>query len=121
MATEPTSDDFHIGKTPHTGRNLGIVGGIVALGGLAAVFLISGDRSDDKKMEKLTAFTTIYATKCDERVAGPPASMLKDMYLGSTKIQEAVEAQRLALESGTPCAKVYTVLRAADLPLPRLN
>ena len=33
------------------------------------------------------AFTSVYATKCDPSVAGPAASMLKDMYLGSTKLQ----------------------------------
>lgn len=121
MATDSGSEDFHIGKEPHKGRNLGIIGGLVAVGGLAAVFLIGGQRTDDAAMAKLTAFTAVYATKCDERVAGPPASMLKDIYLGSTKIQAEVEAQRLLLEAGTPCAKVYATLRALDFPLPRLN
>lgn len=122
MATDKQADDFHIGAAPHTGRNLGILAGVLALGGLAAGVMLMGQRSDTAALEKLTAFTTVYSSKCDDRVAGAPTPMLSHVYLGSKAVQDAVEAQRAALENGsTTCAKAYATLHAADFPLPRLN
>lgn len=110
----------HIGAAPHRGRNLGIVGGLLALAGLIGVYEIYGSRSDAQELGRLNAFLSVYAQKCDDRLAGPPSSMLSHVYLRSAAVQAAVETQLKALNTDGNCGKVYTALHAADFPLPRL-
>lgn len=120
QGNEKDAEVPHIGAAPHRGRNLGIVGALVALAVLIGVYQISGSRSDAQELGRLNAFLSVYAQKCDERLAGPPSSMISHVYLHSAAVQAAVETQLKALNTDGNCAKVYTALHAADFPLPRL-
>jgi hypothetical protein len=108
-----------IGTPSHMGRNVGMAIGVLALGGGIAWFTMHGSKADTANLVKLDAFRAAYAAKCEApswKGEAPP--MLRDTYLRSTRLQEAVDKQAAALASGTACEDVLKALKGADYPLP---
>jgi len=74
--------------------------------------------NDEPKMRALESFRSAFAQKCNNAEFGAPAStFLKDQFLNSSVLQEAVTKQAAALQGGASCADVEQGLRAASFPL----
>jgi hypothetical protein len=108
-----------IGAAHHYGRNAGIIVGALVLGALAVGLTIYNSREDAATLTQLEAFRSLYADKCEAAgFQGEASSMVKDAYLRSAVLREALAKQQAALQAGAPCEEVARALKAADYPLP---
>jgi hypothetical protein len=108
-----------IGAAHHYGRNAGIIVGALLLGALAVWLTIHDSREDAATLTQLEAFRSLYADKCEAAgFQGEASSVVKDAYLRSAVLREALAKQQTALQAGAPCEEVARALKAADYPLP---
>lgn len=114
-------DDTHIGPAPHVGRNVGIALAILVLAALATVYMVFGRRADAREAQRLEAFASTFAAKCDPDAIGPITPLQRHAFVQSDALQATIEKQLAALEAGGDCRAVYQALRAADFPLPPLK
>lgn len=109
-----------IGAPSHLGRNLGVV---LALGGLGVGVWLWTARSNAQDVQRLAPFDqfrSVYAEKCGvPSYAAAPPDMVKEAYLGSKNIQDAVAKQTAALNGGATCEDVQAALRSVDFTLPK--
>ncbi len=111
-------DDDKIGAAKHTGRNMGVLVGVLALGGGIWWFQMSSKKQDEGKLADLEAFRAAYAQKCEAPAfAGKASEVLVDAYLNSATLPGAVQKQLTLLNSGTSCDEVTRALKAADFPM----
>jgi hypothetical protein len=115
---EITGSRVKIGAKSNTGKTILWIGGaLVAVGAMVTFYKMSGT-NDEPKMRALEEFRSSYAQKCNNAEFSAPASaFLKDQFLNSTVLQEAVTKQAAALAQGASCADVEQGLRAASFPL----
>jgi hypothetical protein len=113
-----TGSRVKIGAKSNTGRTvMWVAGALIAVGGMIAFYKLSGS-NDAPKMEALESFRSSFAQKCNNpEFSGPASAFLKDQFLNSTVLQEAVTKQAAALAQGASCADVEQGLRAASFPL----
>jgi hypothetical protein len=115
---EITGGHVRIGAETHLGRNLGIAIGVVALGVGIFGFTSYSNQKDAVKLAQLEGFRAAYAEKCDApSFRGEASPVLKDTYLRAERLQAAVDKQRTALQSGTPCDEVARALKLAEFPM----
>jgi hypothetical protein len=108
-----------IGDRSHARRNWWVALGLIA--GISAVSGYYGwtGRTDSRALGQLEAFRAAYAEQCEAPAfAAPAPQALKDLYLGSLPLRQAVDRQLAALSEGRSCEDVTKALRAADYPLP---
>jgi hypothetical protein len=115
---EITGSHVKIGAKSNTGRTMmWIVGAVVAVGGMGAFYMMSGS-SNEPKLKALEDFRGAFAAKCNNPEFSTPASQfLKDQFLNSSLLQDAVTKQATALQGGASCADVEQALKAASFPL----
>jgi hypothetical protein len=114
-----TGSHVKIGTPSHTARNLLLLGGVVLLGAAGFGFYRWSAAEDAQKLASLEAFRAAYADKCDAptwRTATP--AMVRDTFLNSSRLQDAVARQQAALDKGVACEDVLRSLKQADFPLP---
>jgi hypothetical protein len=107
-----------IGAAHHYARNAGIVVGALLLGALAVGLTLYNSREDAATLTQLEAFRSLYADKCDESFHDQASSAVKDAYLRSGTLRDALAKQQAALQAGAPCDEVARALKTADYPLP---
>jgi len=116
---EVTGGHIRIGAEKHSGRNLGIMIGVVAVAAVIIGFTRYSNRQDATRLSQLESFRAAYADKCDvASFRGESASLLKDTYLRSERLQAAVDKQQAALAAGAPCEEIARALKTADFPMP---
>jgi hypothetical protein len=114
-----TGSHVKIGTPSHTGRNLGLLGGVLLLGAAGFGFYRWSAGQDAQKVASLEAFRTAYADKCDAPAwRGATPALVRDTYLNSSRLQDAVARQQAALDKGVACDEVLKSLKQADFPLP---
>jgi hypothetical protein len=111
-----------IGVQSHVGRNLGIIlGALVLVAGIVG-FTMYSNRQDAAMLSQLDSFRAAFAEKCDaEQFRGQPSQLVKDTYLRSSVLRDALAKQQAALQAGTPCDEVAHALKVADYPMPAPN
>lgn len=108
-----------IGAAHHYGRNVGIVVGALLLGAGAVGLTMYNSRQEAATLTQLEAFRSLYADKCEvPAFRGEASSVVKDAYLRSAVLRDALAKQQTALQAGAPCDEVARALKAADYPLP---
>jgi hypothetical protein len=108
-----------IGAVSHWGRNLGIAVAALVVAGAAIGLTRYNDSKDAATLGQLETFRAAYAEKCDVAAfRTAPTSVVKDAYLRSAPLREAIAKQQVALQSGAPCDEIGRALKAADYPLP---
>jgi hypothetical protein len=109
-----------IGAPSHLVRNLAVV---VAIGGLAAgiwAYSSHAAAQDVQRLAPFDQFRALYAEKCGvPSYAGAPADVVKDAYLTSTHVQDAVAKQTVALQGNATCEDVQSAMRAVDFIVPK--
>ena len=111
-------DGDKIGAAKHTGRNVGVIVGALLLGGGIYMFQMSSKKANEGKMADLEAFRSAYAKKCEAPAfQGPASAQLRDAYLNSNTLPQAVSKQLALLGSGSSCDEVTRALKAADFPM----
>jgi hypothetical protein len=109
-----------IGAPSHLVRNLGVV---LAVGGLGVGIWLWTARSNAQDVQKLAPFDQFraaYAEKCGvPSYAGPAPDVVKDAYLTSSNVQQAVAKQTAALNGGATCEEVQAAMRSVDFALPK--
>jgi hypothetical protein len=115
---EITGSRVKIGAKSNTGRTMLWLGGtVLAIAAMVAFYRTSGS-SNEPKVRALEAFRSSFAQKCNNPEFSEPASaFLKDQFLNSNALQDAVAKQAAALQQGASCADVEQGLRAASFPL----
>jgi hypothetical protein len=108
-----------IGAASHWRRNLWLVGAVIAAGVGIAGFYAAYSRTDANELGRLERFRAAIAEKCDApEFADPSPPVLKDLYLTSQALRDAVDRQQIALDAGASCDSIFRALRAADFPMP---
>jgi hypothetical protein len=108
-----------IGSASHLPRNLGILAGAAALAAAIAGYTAYSNKQEAAKLSELENFRYAFATKCNATgFDGEAPALVKDAYLTSATLQQAVAKQQTALEAGASCEEVLKALRAADFPIP---
>jgi hypothetical protein len=104
---------YRIGAPSHLKRNLWLA--IAALAGTVAIggFYASSARTEHRELDALTQFRAA-AGRCGWEE--PVPDVAEELYLASSRVRAAVDAQRAALEAGADCGDVLTALHAADFP-----
>lgn len=115
---EITGSRVKIGAASNKGRTAMLVGAsVVALGAMFAFYRFSAS-GDAPKLQALESFRAAFAQKCNNaEFSGPAPAFLRDQFLNSTVLQDAVKAQSAALQGGASCADVEQALRTASFPL----
>ena len=115
---EITGSRIKIGAEKHHGRTImWIVGALASAVGIF-VFYRSSASNDEPKLRALAEFRSAFAQKCNSaEFGGPTPAFVKDQFLNSTALQEAVTKQAAALQGGASCADVEQGLRAASFPM----
>jgi hypothetical protein len=113
-----TGGHIKIGVAHHYVRNVAIGAAAVIVGlGVVAFSTYSG-RQDTAKLTDLEAFRAAYADKCEAAdFSGESPPVLRDTFLRSERLQQAVAKQRAALEAGAPCEEIARSLKTADFPM----
>jgi hypothetical protein len=119
---EITGSRVKIGAASNRGRNvMWIVGAVIAAVAMGAFYKLSAS-NDEPKLRALDDFRAAYAQKCNNaEFAGDAPAYLKDQYLKSDALQQAVQKQAQALQAGTSCADIEQALRTASFPLGAKN
>ena len=109
----------HIGNTPHSKRNLLIVGGLVVSAGLIGLFYWQGGKSDTAAVAELTSFRKEMATQCkSEQFARPAAPQLSGLYADSSRMQAVVHEQLGNLKRGrADCEQILKSIKSVDFPV----
>jgi hypothetical protein len=111
-------DGDKIGAARHTGRNVGVILGVLLLAGGIYWFQMSAKKANEGKMVDLEAFRAAYAKKCDAPAfQGETPAQLRDAYLSSNTLPQTVSKQLALLGSGSSCEEVTRALKAADFPM----
>ncbi len=117
-----TGGHVKIGAASHWGRNLAIAVGAVLLAVGSLGLSIYSNREDAATLNGLEAFRSAFADKCDvEYFRGEASSVVKDTYLRSEPLREAIAKQQQALQSGASCEEIARAHKAADYPFPVLS
>ena len=113
-----TGGHVKIGAAHHWGRNSAIAVGALVVGAFVILYSSYSARDDAAKLGQLETFRAAYADKCDvDSFRGPAAPLLKDTYLKTERLQQAVLKQQEALNAGTPCEEIGRALKNADFPM----
>ena len=112
-------DGEHIGNTPHSKRNLLLVGGLVVGAGLIGLFYWQGGKSDTAAIAELQSFRQAMATQCKlEQFARPAAAQLSGLYADSSRMQAVVHEQLGNLQRGKPdCDHIIKSIKSVDFPV----
>ena len=114
--------DERIGAPSHWRRNLWLFLAAIAATAVIGGYYAATLRTDANEMSRLDQFRATVAESCEApEFAQPAPPVLKDLYLSSAKLREAVDRQQAALEAGASCESVYKALRAADYPMPAMT
>jgi hypothetical protein len=109
-----------IGAPSHLARNLGV---LLALGGLGVGIWLWTARSNAQDAQRLAPFDqfrSVYADKCGvPSYAGAAPDVVKDAYLTSTNVQQAVAKQLAALSGGATCEDVQAAMKSVDFVVPK--
>jgi hypothetical protein len=119
MSVATMNDPFHIDAPSHWRRNLWLLTAVLAASAAITGYYVAYTRSSAIEMNRLERFRAAVAEKCESpgfAEVAPP--VLKDMYLSSTALRDAVDRQQAALDAGADCESIFKALRAADFPLP---
>ena len=103
-----------IGAPSHLKRNLWLAIALFAGGVTMAAYYSSSTRTESRELDALAQFRAA-AARCQWEE--PVPDVAKDLYVASTRVRAAVDAQRAALEEGADCNDVLHALRAADFPV----
>jgi len=113
------TDGEHIGNTPHSKRNLLLVGALVVGAGLIGVFYWQGGKSDTAAIAELQSFRQAMATQCkSEQFARPAPQQLNGLYADSRRMQAVVHEQLGNLQRGQPnCDHIMKTIKSVDFPV----
>jgi hypothetical protein len=113
-----TGGHIKIGIAHHYVRNAAIGAAAVLMGLGVVAYSSYSSRQDASKVAELETFRAAYAEKCEAAdFTGDAAPLLRDTYLRSDRLQQAVAKQKAALAAGAPCEEVARSLKAADFPM----
>jgi hypothetical protein len=114
-----TGGHVKIGAQSHWLRNLTLGIAIAAAGASFWAYSRYSSGKDAATLAGFDAFRALYAEKCNvPAYAGPAPAMVRDAYLTSPPIREAVDKQAGALQNGATCESVAKALKAADFVVP---
>ena len=103
-----------IGAPSHLKRNLWLAIAMFAGAVGMAGYYATSARTENRELDSLAAFRAS-AERCQWEE--PVPDVAKDLYLASSRVRAAVDAQRAALEAGADCGDVLKALKSADFPV----
>jgi hypothetical protein len=113
-----TGGHIKIGIAHHYVRNAAIGAAAIVVGLGVVAFSTYSSRQDAAKLAQLEAFRGAYADKCEAAdFSGDASPVLRDTFLRSQRLQDAVAKQHAALEAGAPCDEIARSLKTADFPM----
>jgi len=113
-----TGGHIKIGVAHHYVRNAAIGAAAIVIGLGVIAYSSYSSRQDSAKLADLEAFRSAYADKCEAAdFNGEAAPLLRDTFLRSDRLQQAVAKQKTALEAGAPCEEIARSLKTADFPM----
>ena len=114
--------DERIGAPSHWRRNLWLFLAVIVAGAGIGGYYAATLRTDASEMSRLDHFRATVAEQCEApEFAQPAPPVLKDLYLSSSSLRDAVDRQQAALDAGASCESIYKALRAADFPMPAMT
>jgi hypothetical protein len=115
-----TGGHVKIGAPSHIVRNLGVIVALAAAGAGIYTFQKISTQKDEVRLEQFDSFRAAYAEKCNvPSFAGPAPEVLRDAYLTSSILQNAMATQLAALNAGASCEDVTKAMKAVDFALPQ--
>jgi hypothetical protein len=109
-----------IGAPSHLVRNVAVVVAAAGLGLGIWAYSAHSATQDAQRLAPFDQFRSLYAEKCGvPSYAGPAADVVKDAYLTSAPIRDAITKQTTALQGNTTCEEVQAALKSVDFIVPK--
>ena len=108
-----------IGAPSHAARNLLVLAAIIGAAAAIWGWTRYSSANDAAKLAPFDQFRALYAEKCGvPEYAGPAAPVVRDDYLTSAPIRDAIGKQLTALNAGATCDEVRAQLKSVDFIVP---
>jgi len=115
-----SGENVKIGAPSHLVRNLAVLIGLVGLGVGIWAWTAHSATVDAQRLAPFDQFRAIYADKCGvPSYAGPAPEVVRDAYLTSTPIRDAITKQTAALQGSASCEDVQAALKSVDFIVPK--